>query len=102
MTDDELGPLPDVVTVTQAFMARAPTQRVQDALTRIEGGNFGDLIQAQPFRVTAFRALLRDNPGRDLNSLWLHAYDVEVEITEVDPTANGNATALPHFAGTTE
>jgi hypothetical protein len=91
---DANEPLPGFVSVTQAFTSRMPTQRVQDTITRIEGGTFGDLIQAQPFRVVAFRALLRDFPGRDETSLWMHSYDVEVEINEPDPT-NGNAPTPP-------
>lgn len=86
---DANAPLPDYVVVSQAFTTRMPTQRVQDAITRIEGGSFGDLIAAQPFRVVAFRALMRDYPGRDLTSLWMHSYDVETQITEPDPT-NGS------------
>jgi hypothetical protein len=87
--------LPTTVTVTLAFAERMPTQRVIDAVTRVEGGRFGDVIGNQPFRVVAFRALLRDYPGRDLASLWLHAYDVEVEVEGVDPTSGGSPMLAP-------
>jgi hypothetical protein len=93
MTDPDA--LPGVVTVTQAFSTRMPTQRVQDTITRAEGGTFGQLIQTQPFRVVAFRALLRDFPDRDPTSLWLHAYDVEVEVAEPDPTNGNSPTPAP-------
>jgi hypothetical protein len=98
MTNDE--PLPTVVRVNQAFASRAPTQRVIDTITRIEGGNFADLATAQPFRLTAFRVLLRDHPERDRTSLWLHSYDVEVEISELDPFSNGSPTAGPPSVST--
>jgi hypothetical protein len=94
MTDDN-QPLPGLVTVTQAFSSRMPSQRVQDAVTRIEGGSFGDIIQSQPFRIVAFRALMRDFPGRDTTSLWMHAYDVEVEVRESDPTNGSSPTPGP-------
>jgi hypothetical protein len=85
MTDPDA--LPVVMTVTQSFASRMPTQRVIDAVEHAEGGaGFGDIVQRQPFRVVAFRALMRQFPARDVTSLWLHAYDVEVEITEVNPT----------------
>jgi hypothetical protein len=87
--------LPTIVQVNQAFASRAPTQRVIDTLTRLEGGSFGDIATGQPFRLTAFRVLLRDYPGYDTAALWLHSYDVEVEIADVDPTQNGSPTAGP-------
>jgi hypothetical protein len=40
---------------------------------------------------------LRDFPGYDPAALWLHAYDVEVEIGEADPFSNGSATAGPQL-----
>jgi hypothetical protein len=99
MTEDVV--LPTLVKVNQAFASRAPTQRIIDTLTRLEGGgSFGDLATAQPFRLTAFRALLRDFPAYDPAALWLHAYDVEVEIAEVDPTLNGSPTPPPPSANT--
>jgi hypothetical protein len=98
MTDDgveqDLGPLPDMVECTQSFIARLPSQRIIDLLAKLEpGSNFGELIEAQPPRMIAFRALLRDFPGRDVTSLWMHAYDVEVGIVEANPT-NGSAPTL--------
>ena len=93
MTEDVA--LPTVVRVNQAFASRAPTQRVIDTITRMDGGNFGDLATNQPFRLTAFRALIRDFPAYDAAALWLHAYDCEVEIADVDPTPNGSPTAGP-------
>jgi len=81
--------LPTTVRITQAFAARMPSQRNLDALAKIEGTTFGQLAENQPSRLLAFRALQRDYPHRDVASLWLHAYDVEVELVEVDPTANG-------------
>jgi hypothetical protein len=102
MTDfDAETPLPTVVQVTQAFAARAPTQRVIDTLTRAEGCGFSELMNTQPFRVTAFRALLREFPTRDATSLWAHAYDVETEMVDVDPTQNGGQTPPPPSAATT-
>jgi hypothetical protein len=89
----DLGPLPDCVSVSPAFARRMPTQRALDALARIEPTPFGDLAEQAPSRILAFRALVRDYPHRDLASLWLHAYDVEVEITQPDPT-DGREPAL--------
>jgi hypothetical protein len=100
LTDNGNVVLPELVKVTQAFASRAPSQRVIDAITRIEGGTFGDIAQNMPFRLTAFRALSRDYPGYDATALWLHAYDCEVEITEVDPTNAGSPTAGPPSVST--
>jgi hypothetical protein len=86
----DLDALPTLVTVTQAFAQRMPSQRVIDAVERAESDSFGPMAQRQPFRIVAFRALLRDFPDRDVTSLWMHAYDVEVAIEEVDPTLNGS------------
>jgi hypothetical protein len=77
--------LPVLISVPQAFSARLPSQRVLDQLAQFEGMSFGDLATTQPFRIVAYRALLRDFPGRDPRSLWAHAYDVEVEVTDADP-----------------
>jgi hypothetical protein len=89
MTDD-LAPLPDTVWCTQSFIARLPSQRIIDTLAKLEPDQkFGELIESQPPRLIAFRALLRDYPGRDVTSLWMHAYDVEVAIDDPDPT-NGS------------
>jgi hypothetical protein len=97
---DATTPLPTTVQVTQAFSTRMPTQRVIDAVEHAEGGRFGELIQTQPFRVVAFRALMRDFPDRDITSLWLHSYDVEVEIVEANPT-NGHGLTLAPPSGPT-
>jgi hypothetical protein len=94
-------PLPELVTVSQAFSSRLPSQRVLDMLQKAEGGaDFGELAQTQPFRIVAFRALLRDFPDRDPASLWAHAYDVEVEVTDVNPTSASYTTPAPGFADT--
>jgi len=86
--------LPTLVHVSTAFSARLPSQRVLDLLLRIEGGaDFGQLAATQPFRIVAFRALLRDFPERDPTSLWMHAYDVEVEVEDANPT---NGTSPTH------
>jgi hypothetical protein len=82
-------PLPGFVHVTPAFAARVPSQRVLDLLTGIEGVDVGPLLAHSPGRIIAFRALLRDFPERDPTSLWLHAYDVETELDEPNPT-NGS------------
>jgi hypothetical protein len=96
--DDVAGEaLPTLVQVSQAFSSRLPSQRVLDMLTRTEGIDFAALAQNQPGRLLAFRALLRDYPERDTASLWLHAYDVEVEIEDVNPT-NGKL-PMPALGG---
>jgi hypothetical protein len=101
VTDETV--LPAVVHVNQAFASRAPTQRVIDTITRMEGGTFGDIATQMPFRLTAFRALLRDYPGVDPQAAWLHAYDVEVEIADTaDPFSNGSTTVVPPSVSTTE
>jgi hypothetical protein len=101
MTDAD-QPLPELVSVTQSFIARLPSQRIIDLLAKLEPGvNFGDLVQQQPPRMIAFRAMLRDYPGRDATSLWMHAYDVEVAIVEVDPTNGKEPTLSPPSAPTT-
>jgi len=103
MTDNpDLGPLPELVTVTQSFIARLPSQRIIDLLAKLEPGvKFGELVEDQPPRMIAFRALLRDYPGRDPASLWLHAYDVEVALVDVDPTNGNGLKPLPSSAPTT-
>jgi len=99
MTDDQ--PLPTTIAVTQSFVSRLPSQRLLDELRHCEPTvNFQELAETQPFRIVAFRALKRDYPARDVTSLWLHAYDVEVDITEVDPTNGKPSTAWPPFAAT--
>jgi hypothetical protein len=88
--------LPTLVHVSASFSARLPTQRVLDLITKIEGGvNFGELAQSQPFRIVAFRALVRDFPRRDPTSLWMHAYDVEVEVEIENPTNGTSPTREP-------
>jgi hypothetical protein len=98
MTD----PLPTLLTVSQAFSARLPSQRVLDLLARVEPTTpFGELAQTQPFRIVAFRALLRDFPDFDPTALWLHAYDCECEVVELDPTNGKSTTVSPPSAATT-
>jgi hypothetical protein len=99
---DASEPLPTLIAATQAFMARLPSQRVIDLLARLEPGvKIGQLMEGQPSRVIAFRALLRDHPDRDPTSLWLHAYDCEVALEEVDPTAGNGLSPSPTSAPTT-
>jgi hypothetical protein len=99
---DAAQPLPDVVVVTRAFTRRLPPQRLVDMLKRFEPGvALGELTGEQPFRIIAFGALLRDHPGRDEASLWLHSYDVAVEVVDEDPTSGNGLTPLPLFAPTT-
>ena len=57
-----------------------------------------ELAATAQFRLTAFRALLRDFPDRDMTSLWLHAYDVEVEVYDEDPTESATRTPSPRSA----
>jgi hypothetical protein len=96
------GALPDVVVVTQAFSQRLPSQRLIDRIKHYEGDAtpFLEISQEQPFRVVAFRALLRDFPDRDPTSLWLHAYDVEVGFVDEDPTNGRSPIPVPLSAGT--
>ena len=95
---DATEALPVLVTVSQAFSSRLPSQRVLDLIDKYEGIGFSDLVQTQPFRIVAFRALMRDYPERDTSSLWMHAYDVEVEITEENPTNGKLPTPAPGSA----
>jgi hypothetical protein len=99
----DLGqPLPDEVTATLAFVKRLPSQRVIDQLSKLESGtSFAELSEQQPSRVLAFRVLLRMFPLRDIPSMWMHAYDVEVILEDVDPTSAVALTALPPSAPTT-
>ena len=98
MTDE---PLPTVVTVSNDFMTRLPAQRFMDELARLEPGiNFAELSTQMPFRLTAFRALVRDFPGYDPTALWLHSYDVEVAVVEPDPFNGKSPTPGPPFAAT--
>jgi hypothetical protein len=99
MTDPD-DPLPTTLTVTSSFNQRLPSQRFLDLLARIEPAPFPDIAQSQPFRLIAFRALLRDYPDRDATSLWLHAYDCEVDVVDdVDgPLGNGRTPSPPSAA----
>jgi hypothetical protein len=87
--------LPLLVTVSESFSARLPSQRVLDLMTKYEPGGFQQLAESQPFRMVAFRALIRDFPDYDPQALWLHAYDVEVEVVGVDPTNGKSPTLAP-------
>jgi hypothetical protein len=95
---EEPRPLPLLVDVTEAFAGRLPSQRMVDALLKIDptAVNFMEIAQEQPFRLTAFRALVRDFPERDFASLWLHSYDVEVQVEKANPTSETSATPSPH------
>lgn len=96
MTDDASVPLPSLVHVDQSFNTRLPTQRVIDAIAKAAPGvSLSELVANQTFQLTAFRALLRDFPDRDVTSLWMHAYDVEVQVTDVDPTSGNEPTLSP-------
>jgi hypothetical protein len=90
--------LPIQVQCSDAFAARLPTQRLLDTLQRIDSAGFAELAQSQPFRVVAFRALLRDFPDYDPTALWLHAYDVEVEVVIENPTNGKSPTPAPGSA----
>ena len=83
---------PFVVTVSEAFSKRLPSQRVLDSIDANEVANFGELAQTQPFRIVAMRALLRDFPDADPAELWRHSYDVEVEVEEGNPTNGSSST----------
>lgn len=98
----DLDALPELISATQAFVARMPSQRVVDLLRKIEPDqNFAELAENQPPRLIAFRALLRDHPNRDPTSLWMHAYDCEIALVEVDPTNGKLPTLLPPSAPST-
>jgi len=89
--------LPTELEATMAFVKRMPSQRVIDTISKLEGGvPIVELLEQQPSRVLAFRVLLRDYPLRDPTSLWMHAYDCEVDLLDVDPTSLlGQTTSLP-------
>jgi hypothetical protein len=99
MTDVDTE-LPTLLVVDEAFMKRLPAQVVVDAITRHEKTAFGEIAQNQAFRLHAFRALIRDYPGRDLTSLWLHSYYCELQVIEEDPTNGSSPTAWPPSAAT--
>jgi hypothetical protein len=94
--------LPYTVTISQAFSQRLPAQRVLDLIDQQEIAKFAELAETQPFRIVAFRALLRDFPHRDPGELWRHAYDVECDVVTPDPTDNGSRTDAPVFVPTGE
>jgi hypothetical protein len=98
MTDEVV--LPSVVTVSQAFASRGPSQAAIDVIVRREGGPFQMIMEQQGFRVTVFRKLMEMFPGYDLDSLWSHSYYVEPAFEAVDPTSNGSPTAEPSSANT--
>jgi hypothetical protein len=102
LSEPDVGPLPFEVAATESFIARLPSQRVIDLLAKREPGTkFGELLEQQPPRMIAFRALLRDHPTRDATSLWMHAYDVEIVIADVDPTSGSVPTpSLPSVLST--
>jgi len=96
--------LPITVKVTAEFMQRSPSQRVLDLLEKVEPGSgeaFGVALQHQPTRVIAFRALLKDFPEYDTSALWLHAYDVEVELQAENPTNGKSPTPAPGSVAST-
>jgi hypothetical protein len=100
--NDDLGPLPEEIQATQSFIARLPSQRIIDLLKRLEPDqNFGELMEDQPPRMIAFRWLLRNFPDRDPASLWMHAYECDIAIVEVDPTNGKSPTLSPPSAPTT-
>ncbi|HEY2303003.1 MAG TPA: hypothetical protein VGH66_13985 [Acidimicrobiales bacterium] len=93
--------LPTTVQVSRAFTQRLPSQRIIDLVCRLEPGRtFPEIAADQAFRLIAFRKLVEDHPGSDETSLWLHSYDVEVDVVEADPTWNGGPTATPLSAAT--
>jgi hypothetical protein len=99
---DPNTPLPTEMSATLSFVKRIPSQRMLDGLAHLDSTPFGELQDQMPSRVLAFRLLVRDFPSRDLASLWMHAYDVEVELVDSDPTsALGQMPSLPS-APTTE
>jgi hypothetical protein len=101
MTDGQAEPLPTVVQVTRAFTQRLPSQRIIDLVVRLEPArSFPEIAADQAFRLIAMRRLLEEYPDRDETSLWLHSYDVEVDIVEADPTLNGSPTPTPLSAAT--
>jgi hypothetical protein len=101
MTDGQAGPLPTVVKVTRAFTQRLPSQRIIDLVVRLEPGRpFPEIAADQAFRLIAMRRLLEEFPDRDPTSLWLHSYDVEVDVVDSDPFLNGSPTPTPLSADT--
>jgi hypothetical protein len=99
---DDGGPLPEVLEATLEFVRRLPSQRMLDALAKLEPEPFGDLQSNQPSRVLAFRTLVRNYPNRDLASLWMHAYECEVQLVDADPTSGSELLQSLLSAPTTE
>ena len=97
MTEEPVR-LPDLVACSDAFAGRLPSQRVLDLVAKIEPDGFAVLAQTQPFRIVAFRVLLRDFPDYDPTALWLHAYDVEVQVVVENPTNGTSPTPGPDSA----
>jgi hypothetical protein len=98
---EDLGPLPDVVKVPIAFVTRMPSQRIVELLERIEPTPIGELMTHQQSRICAFRKLVAEHPHRDPTSLWMHAYDVEIEVADaLDPTRAAITTTAPPSAVT--
>jgi hypothetical protein len=103
MRGADTGPLPELIEVTQAFIARLPSQRVIDQIRKMEPDlTMAQLMEEQPGRMTAFRALVREHPRRDPTSLWMHAYDCEVAIIDTDPTQDNSSPPSPISAPITE
>jgi hypothetical protein len=92
---DPTEPLPATISIPAEFANRIPTQRVLDSLAAITPEPLTELMATQATRIIAYRALLRDYPERDPTSLWAHAYDVELEIVELDPTDGPSPTRPP-------
>jgi hypothetical protein len=92
--------LPFTIEVSMAFSARLPSQRVLDLIDQQEIANFSELAEHQPFRIVAFRALLRDYPDADPGDLWRHAYDTEVDVIMSDPTNGKSPTPAPSSVDT--
>lgn len=90
--------LPTVIKASDAFAARLPSQRILDLLDKVDPAGFAELAQTQPFRIVAFRLLLREFPDYDPTALWLHAYDVEVEVETENPTNGKLPTPVPGSA----
>ena len=87
--------LPTVVAVNEGFARRWPSPRLQHVIRDVEGMPFQQVIGDDPSRVTAFRALVRDFPDYDLTALWLHSFDVELDLVELDPTNGKSPTPGP-------
>jgi hypothetical protein len=100
VTDPDVA-LPEVVEVTQAFTQRLPSQRLIDLICRLEPDRpFPQIAADMPFRVIAFRRLCEMFPDRDQTSVWMHSYDVEVQVTEGDPFSPNGLTLTPPSAAT--